>query len=111
MVIRPKKHWEDIFGILADCLDEVVGAYVGKTNGNGFGNNMSSFNDLSVNNHPFSGASALTINGPAYMLTVQNKSLPMTTITASYYDVAQVQAASNEGASIVWENLFWNHNL
>jgi hypothetical protein len=80
----------------------VVGAYVGKTNGNGFGNNMSSFNDLSVNNHPFSGASALTINGAAYMLTVQNKSLPMTTITASYYDVAQVQAATNEGASIVW---------
>jgi len=73
----------------------VVGAYVGKTNDNGFGNNMSTFNDLTVNN-------AVAINGAAYMLTVQNTSLPMTTVTASYYDLAQIQTATNEGASILW---------
>ncbi len=73
----------------------VVAAYVGKTNDNGFANNMSSFNNLTVNN-------AVAINGAAYMLTVQNTSLPMATITASYYDLAQIQVATNEGASILW---------
>lgn len=80
----------------------LVGAYVAQTNGNGFGHDMSSFNDLSVNNNPITGSDGIAINGPTYMVTVQNRSLPLTSMTLSYYDVAQVQAATNAGASIIW---------
>jgi hypothetical protein len=89
----------------------LVGAYVSKTNGNGLGNNMSTFNDLSVNNNFALGTPGVTVAGTAYMLTAQNISLPMTTVTASYYDVAQVQASNlnavlpNAGASIVWADV------
>ena len=78
----------------------LVGAYVSKTNGNGFGNDMSTFNDLSVNNNAITGVPGASVDGTAYMLTAQNKSIPMTTVTASYYDVAQV--GGGEGASILW---------
>jgi hypothetical protein len=80
----------------------LVGAYVSKTNGNGLGNNMSTFSDLSVNNNPVLGTPGLSAFGAAYMLTAQNKSLPMATITASYYDIATVGTAKGEGASILW---------
>jgi len=71
----------------------IVGAYVGKTSGNGIGNDMSSFNDLQVNG-------ALDIKGPAYMLTVQNQSLEIATITASYYALKDIDVA--ESADAVW---------
>ena len=41
----------------------------------------------------------------AYMLTVQNKSIPMTTITASYYDVTQAAQAAWIDASVAGKNL------
>ena len=69
----------------------VVGAYVAKGNGNGFGNNMSSFGDLET--------TVGDIKGEAYMLTIQNKSIPMTTLTASYYSLAKVAASDNTDAS------------
>jgi len=101
-----KNTFDAVLAINSDIPDTtLVGAYVAKTNGDGFGNNMSSFNDLSVNNHPITGAGGAPINGAIYMLTVQNSSLPMTTITASYYDLAKIQVASNEGASIAWANV------
>jgi hypothetical protein len=65
----------------------LVGAYVAKSNHNGFGNNMSSFTDLNAN---VTGLGTLPVAGSAYMLTVANKSIPMTAITASYYNVNQV---------------------
>jgi len=83
----------------------VVGAYVGKGNGNGFGHNMSSFTDLSV----VTGAGTTSVAGTAYMLTIQNKSIPMTAITASYYDLAKVDGGtpdlvpgSDIGATAIW---------
>ena len=69
---------------LPDTL--IVGAYVAKGNGNGFGNNMSSFTDLVVQ----ADAATTEVGSTAYMLTVQNKSLPMTTLTGSYYHLSDV---------------------
>ena len=70
----------------------LVGAYVAKSNHNGFGNNMSNFTDLSVNNNGITGAPGLAINGEAYMLTIANKSIPMTAVTASFYNVQGIAA-------------------
>jgi len=80
----------------------LVGAYVAGSNGNGFGNDMSDFDNLSVNNNAISGDAGFAINGTAYMLTAQNKSVPMTTITATYYDVNKVAGASDNSATIIW---------
>jgi hypothetical protein len=78
----------------------LVGAYVAKGNHNGFGNNMSSFNDLSVNNNAITGTPGVSADGSAYMLTVANKSIPMTAITASYYNLNQVAGELN--AEVFW---------
>jgi len=59
------------------------------------------------------GSGTTDVEGTAYMLTVQNKSIPMTTVTASYYDVAQIGAdvtagiapfhpTSTTSAQVVW---------
>ena len=69
----------------------VVGAYVAKGNGNGFGNNMSSFDNLVVK---ADGGITGAVGGAAYMLTVANKSIPMTAITASYYHLRGVKATT-----------------
>ena len=83
----------------------LVGAYVGKGNGNGFGNDMSSFTDLVVR----TGAGKTSVAGTAYMLTIQNKSIPMTTLTGSYYKLSKVDGGTpdlvpNEdiGADVFW---------
>ena len=81
----------------------VVGAYVGQ--GNGSTGDIASFTNLAVSAETAPGSAGngnVAINGAAYMLTIQNTSIPMTTVTASYYDMAQVQAGSLEGASAVW---------
>lgn len=81
----------------------LVGAYVASSNGNGVGADMASFTNLGVNNNAGTGAAGIEIEGPAYMLTVQNKSIPMATVTASYYTVEDVaDGATEEGASILW---------
>jgi len=82
----------------------VVGAYVAGGNKNGFGANMSNFNNLAVNQHPVLGTGGLTVSGTAYMLTAQNKSIPMTTITATYYDMAKVVGLTRgkDGANVIW---------
>lgn len=99
----------------------LVGAYVGQSNGSS-GANFSTFDNLKV------GGTTAQVQGTAYMLTVQNASVPMTTITASYYQLADlgtpevaeytdldannvatfgtvipaVAAVHHEGASAVW---------
>ena len=75
----------------------LVGAYVATSNHNGFGNDMSSFTNLSVNNDPVKGTSTLAIKKEAYMLTVANKSLPMTALTASFYNVRDIKVGTNKG--------------
>jgi hypothetical protein len=85
----------------------VVGAYVAGGNHNNFGANMSLYNDLSTQTD---GAGRPGVGGTAYMLTVQNKSVPMSTITASYYDLAKVAGTvtgtgADIGATAIWGDL------
>jgi len=91
-----KNTFEAALVVNSDIPDTlVVAAYVGQGNGVS-GANFSTFNNLTPR---VGGIAAPTgnvaVDGTAYMLTVQNKSIPMTTITASYYSVAQVNADSN----------------
>ena len=71
----------------------IVGAYVNKVNS--VAGDLVTYNNLSVG----STLGALAVNETAYMLTVQNKSLPMTTVTGSYYALENV---ANDGASAMW---------
>jgi hypothetical protein len=95
-----KNTFEAILVVNSDIPDTtLVGAYVGQSNSHG---NLSDFNDMAVS---AGGSGNVAINGAAYMLTVQNTSLPMATITASYYDMAKVNAGTKEGASAVWADV------
>jgi len=86
-----KNTFDAILAVNTDLPNTtLVGAYVASSNHNGFGNNMSSFTDLSVNNNGVTGAPGLAINGGGYMLTVANTSLPMTALTASFYNVRDI---------------------
>jgi len=67
----------------------LVGAYVGRSTGH----DLSSVNNLTVNG-------ALEVNGAAYMLTAQNTALPMTTVTASYYALKDIDVAKS--ADAIW---------
>lgn len=82
----------------------LVGAYVAESNGNGFGNDMATFGNLRVNrSSTYSGTeSGVEVAGEAYMLTAQNKSIPMATVTVSYYAMNDLQVATNEGADALW---------
>ncbi len=84
----------------------LVGAYVGGGNQNGLApavatsaNGMAFYGNLSAKTG--AGNTGVVIAGTAYMLTAQNKSLPMATITATYYDVNKVTSAT-DGAKIIW---------
>lgn len=85
----------------------LVGAYVSATNGNGYGNDMASFDNLSVNNSSFPENidNSISVDGEAYMLTAQNKSIPMATVTATYYTMNDVLVATNEGADALWGDI------
>ncbi|WP_373035219.1 hypothetical protein [Sulfurimonas sp.] len=88
-----KNTFDAILAVNTDIPDTtLVGAYVSGGTGMSLGTtgNLTAAYD----------ATSTTVNGTAYMLTVQNKSIPMTTITASYYDVAQV--AGSIGATALW---------
>jgi len=69
----------------------LVGAYVGQSNGS-LGANFSTFDNLKV------GGTGAQVQGTAYMLTVQNKSVPMATITGSYYSLADIGTAAVAGS-------------
>ncbi|WP_373003052.1 hypothetical protein [Sulfurimonas sp.] len=93
-----KNTFDAVLVVNSDIPDTtVVGAYV---SGGNSSTNIGTMNNLAVGRT--SAGAGVAVNGAAYMLTVANKSIPMTSITASYYDLAQVQAATNEGASVIW---------
>ena len=84
-----KNTFDAIIAINTDIPDTtLVGAYVA----GGTGADLTTTEDL------VAGGSGLVVNGAAYMITAQNKSLPMTTLTASYYDVDKVDVVDNANA-------------
>jgi len=95
-----KNTFDAVLVVNTDIPDTtLVGAYVS----GGTGMNLSSTGDLT----PKANVPGLTtVDGTAYMATVQNKSIPMTTITASYYNVAKITntvvPGNLEGANAVW---------
>jgi len=78
----------------------VVGAYVGQSNGVS-GADFATFNDLRVATDD---SGTVGVDGTAYMLTVQNTSIPMTTVTGSYYSLAKI-ATTLEGADALWADV------
>ncbi|MCX6075792.1 MAG: hypothetical protein NTW78_02775 [Campylobacterales bacterium] len=80
----------------------LVGAYVGKSNKHV---DLANFTDLTAKSE----AGAATVAGTAYMVTAQNKSLPMSTVTASYYSMANIGAnlvpGSDIGANAIWADV------
>jgi len=97
-----KNTFDAILVVNSDIPDTtVVAAYV--SGGTGI-SGLESTNDLgaSVNgkykdsNGDVNSLNApLEVNGEAYMLTIQNKSIPMTTVTASYYTLDNVNGDDN----------------
>lgn len=84
-----KNTFDAIIAINTDIPDTtLVGAFVS----GGTGMDLSSTSDL------VAGGTGLDVLGAAYMITAQNKSIPMTTLTASYYDVDKVQVVDNANA-------------
>ena len=75
----------------------LVGAYVGQSNGS-LGANFSTFDNLKV------GGTGAQVQGTAYMLTVQNASVPMTTITGSYYQLADLGVPATAGTQTIDED-------
>lgn len=105
-----KNTFEAALLVNSDIPDTlVVAAYVGQGNGSS-GTNFSTFGNLKTKvNIPGTGVNDASVAGTAYMLTIQNKSIPMTAITASYYDLAKVgenlsatTPASSIGATALW---------
>jgi hypothetical protein len=92
-----KNTFDAMLVVNSDIPDTtIVAAYVAKGNGNGFGNNMSSFTDLVVKSDTVN----TTVGGAALMLTVANKSIPMTAITATYYNLRGVAPGVIPGQTI-----------
>lgn len=88
-----KNTFDAILVVNSDVPDTtLVGAYVS----GGTGMDLTSTGNLT----PSYTGGAVTVDGTAYMVTAQNKSLPMTTITATYYDVAKI--AGSIGGNAIW---------
>jgi len=77
----------------------IVGAYVAKGNGNNFGVDMADFSTIQYDSK---GNKIGLQDRAAYMLTVQNKSIPMSTLTATYYSLSDGSVA---GADAYWGDL------
>lgn len=101
-----KNTFDAILVVNSDIPDTtVVAAYVS----GGTGINLNQTGDMitTVRNSDNNATINPAVDGTAYMLTVQNKSIPMTTATISYYNVAKIGYAvatndSFEGANVVW---------
>ena len=88
-----KNSFDAVLAVNSDIPNTtLVGAYVAKGNYNNVGSNMSSYGDIST--------TAGTVSDTAYMVTAQNKSIPMATVTATYYSVSNV--AGSVDADILW---------
>jgi hypothetical protein len=89
-----KNTFDAILAVNTDIPDTtLVGAYVS----GGTGMDLSSTGNL-VAKVDAGGTTAVT--GTAYMLTVQNKSIPMTTLTATYYDLGKITSTLVAGQDI-----------
>jgi hypothetical protein len=89
-----KNTFDAILAVNSDIPDTtVVAAYVS----GGTGMNLATTGNL-VSRVDAGGTT--TVTGTAYMLTVQNKSIPMTTLTASYYDLGKVTSTLVAGQDI-----------
>ena len=98
-----KNTFEAILVVNTDVPDTtLVGAYVGQSNASAPGSDISTFNNLGVK----SSAGGATVTGAAYMLTAQNTSIPMTTVTASIYGMEAITLDANDaalnGANALW---------
>ena len=99
-----KNTFDAVVAINTDIKDTtLVGAFVSSTNGNGFGNDMSTFGDL--------GALGRTVpmTGGAYMLTAVNKSIKDVAITGTYYALQDLDLntsvaapGANESGQALW---------
>lgn len=90
-----KNTFDAIVAINTDIKDTtLVGAWVGSGNDSN-GQGLSQMNDL---------AGGLATKG-AYMLTVANKSLPMTALTVSYYDVVSTADVAWVDAQIAGKDM------
>ncbi|MDD2448912.1 MAG: hypothetical protein PHS42_02265 [Sulfurimonas sp.] len=98
-----KNTFDAVLVVNTDIPDTtLVGAYVS----GGTGMDLSTTSDLTPKaNVP----GVTTVDGTAYMATVQNKSIPMTTVTATYYRVAKIQntvvPVALEGADALWGDI------
>jgi len=98
-----KNTFDAILAVNTDIPDTtLVGAYVA---GGNTSTDINTLQNLAVNRSSAPGNAGVAVNGAAYMLTVANKSIPMTAITLTYYDLAQVQAGTLEGASVIWADV------
>ena len=116
-----KNTFNAVLAVNTDIPDTtVVGAYVS----GGTGMDLSSTGNLTPGAQltntkvTYPDAGSVQVDSTAYMLTVQNKSIPMTTVTLSYYDVAEISLETNttsgatnsvtahlEGASAIWADV------
>jgi len=83
-----KNTFDAILAVNSDIPDTtLVAAYVTAANAttNLGGGSYSNMTDLRAG-----GPKGFEVNGGAYMLTIANKSVPMTAITASYYHLSQI---------------------
>ncbi|QFR50248.1 hypothetical protein FJR48_11110 [Sulfurimonas lithotrophica] len=85
-----KNTFDAIVAINTDIKDTtIVGAWVGESNDPNA--NYSTLSDLK--------GAGLDVNDGAYMLTVANKSIPMTALTASYYTLHGIDLAPLAGTA------------
>ena len=98
-----KNTFDAVVAINSDIPDTtLVGAYVGAANENAGLAGLSTMTDLQAGTH--------AVTDGAYMLTVANKSIPMTALTASYYTLHGVDLSdvlvgtdpSGNSASAYW---------
>ena len=81
----------------------IVAASVGASN-DVAPHNTTEYDGLHVGSRVGANASGLFYSGPIYMLTVQNKSLPMTTLTVSHYDLKDIDDGTTVlgNANVIW---------
>ncbi|WP_321779305.1 hypothetical protein [Sulfurimonas sp.] len=102
-----KNTFDAILVVNSDIPDTtLVGAYVAGGNRSTDINTLGNIN-ANANTGTVGGNTTLAVQGTAYMVTVANKSIPMTAITLSYYNLAKVAALDlgNNGATALWADV------
>lgn len=111
-----KNTFDAILAVNTDIKDTtLVGAYVSGGNYNTPNNaSMADFGNLTVggvkNSNPADTIKyeEMDVQGTAYMLTAQNKSIPMATVTATYYGVQNILLDNTAGAKAFADaNILW----